>query len=402
MILAALFLHLALAAADDDEPANQVKFEKTGYEECLGDMAGHAGPEGAIKVCRAGNGTYVDAKAVLQTLRGTDWFPASKYSSLISEVRITCASSDGSLKRRIVYPTSAEQGKRARVEIPCNQSAAAVKKSMKTAATLLRLSLKSRDEFSLLASREAGCRKGAVNEFCARYQKLVKDLVSGMSAGELNGRPVRFSLKGFEFRAGLSAQAKKGNDDLSSADPLVRLRAILKSRDEMDDRQWRDQVSDTMGKLSSEAQARLIEESIDDPDAHVRDWAMDNVSLLKEPAALALSARALDDPDPEIRSKGVPYLLKLGEAQVVKALHDPERYIRMQAYDFVIGELMQKNQNDRAIRYLELATSDQDESIRDFALGKLDFLKTEEENIRSGAPGWEDGRGITEHTPADR
>ncbi|MBI3556526.1 MAG: HEAT repeat domain-containing protein [Deltaproteobacteria bacterium] len=376
-LLLAMLLHAALAYCADDQPrASSTEFEKTGYSECFGEMEGHAGAESGLKICKVGNGTYIEPNAVLVALRTKDWFPFSKFSTLIGEVRITCAMNSSLVRRQVIFPARTEQGKRARVEVPCRYTAVEVVQTMQTVQTLLLSGLKDRTKFALQAAQALpGCKAKPKLDSCVRYANLVKDTVAGVGAAEVNGRPFSFSVTGVEFYAGVEPAPKKVNDDLNSTDPIVRMRAYMRVHDEMDDREWHDQTRAIFESLGPESKRQLIEEALEGPDAQVRNWGMDNISLLKEERIAPIVARALDDADSHVRSKAIPYVEKLGESYILRVFHDPDVGVRELAYDTFATQSVDKETTARRLRYLEMGLSDPAESIRDYAKSRLEGIR---------------------------
>ncbi len=378
ILLFALLVQGTVVMAEDsgNEPADSVRFEKTGFQECLGEMEGHTTPEAELKICQVGNGTYLDHKGVLQVLRTKDWFPFSKFSTLVGEVRVTCAPDAAVLKRQVVFPARSEQGKRARIELPCGLAAKAAGQAMAAVQTLLLSGLKDRAKFAGLAAEALpGCKAKPKLDSCVRYATLVKDTVAGVGAAEVNGRPFSFTVAGFEFRAGLEPAPKKINDDVNSPDPIVRMRAYMRLKDEMDDREWRDQTRAIFDNLGPEAQRQLVEEAVENADAQVRNWGMDNASLLKEERLLVVMARALDDSDSGVRSKAIPFAFQLGEPFMVRALNDPMLGNRELAYDTLIATKGDKARIEQMVRLLERGLGDPDASIRELAKSKLNMIR---------------------------
>ncbi|MBI3543571.1 MAG: hypothetical protein HY075_09890 [Deltaproteobacteria bacterium] len=342
--------------------------------ECAGGMLGHETGASLLKVCLGDGARHRSQEAALAAARTTDWFPYTRYTTLVGEVRVTCPDDDKPGANRVLFPARNEVGGRVRVELACADGDAPVRRSLEAVSKALLLLLKDRDAFARQVSRGLrGCRSKKPSSDCLSYQKLVKSLVSGTVGASVNGRPFRFELAGFEFRAGLAPETQRFTDAIDDADPVARIRALVRLKGAMEGREWDERTRVAFNAIPAAEQLKLVREALDDSDINVREWAMSEANIFQEPGReaqlVAIMTKAIDDPDSRIRFLALPFVSRLGDAVVDKVLADPDVGLRTAAYSILLSE---PNLPDEQVgRLVTKALEDSEQGIRELGEGVM-------------------------------
>jgi hypothetical protein len=345
---------------------------------CFGQMKGHTSEKAPLQICHAGAGNFRDDEAVVKTIKDTDWFPATEFAGMVAEIMIVCRGSAPWPHARIVYPSAAEKGLKARIELSCRNSAAEVKKRIDAANKLLRATIKDRDRVALAATIHVlpACKAQPKTEACQRYRRQVRDILAGEGSESFGGRPFSFTLKGFEILAGVADPENKEASETNSPDPAVRLRAYLQDGAGDDSIRAKTGVASAYVLMTGDQRREFVDRAVDDSDPRVRAFGLDSLEVLPPERQRKVVEYTLDDPDPVIRSMVFRRVPAMGEAMITKALADGDRNNRIQVIDTVSDYFQRQGTPATAARYLENCLADPDEGVRTMAKVKLDYLRS--------------------------
>jgi hypothetical protein len=204
--------------------------------ECPWRMAGHLTGSARINICLGGIGLF--SGSAIDVARKTDWFPVSLYPLLatqVEEVRFSC---NRETRARLILPTSSEamKGRRARIDVPCRESAINLRADLRAIQAFIKTSLT--DPVAIVRNTEGvvkACKDRPGSAVCKKWISFVSDILTGMSRDPALGRPL--VACNVSFAVGLDGVAQ--NRRAGPEDPFAELDLAV-SAGGIDPEKWED------------------------------------------------------------------------------------------------------------------------------------------------------------------